>query len=521
MRLHIAVVSGSLDGPIVADLTHLAERCTWSHTLHGPRELTLSAPYRAADWASLSLLNGPLYVVATRAGRRRWAGRMAAPELEAGPDGSQITIRAYGLWEALNDLRYTALWSDTSVEGWEPAAASLGGILNNTIPDRWEIDTNNRLYIAPKKGELFGATAYAGATAVGALYYLRPSQSLRSIEYLSFTFDVTVPSADWKADMIRLNDDLTYAGSVVWTQTGSGAGGYSGAITGCGGLALRLFYTAANAAFAGESGTAYVLITDIRVRGDNTTSVYADAVAADIAADYDALNPGVLASATPVATNPGYDLTDLLFEDEEATTVINTVARRGDGAGTIYVAGVNADAYLYLHPVGTNGRTWYVDVADVRIGADREEVANQIYATYEDAGRRTLRTAVATDATSVARYGYTRQGVVEARTTSATRAEEFRNLTLTDRAFAPGESDLTFDRAYSVSGGLVDLDEILPGDTIVIRNLSLAVTLGASEIDRARSSRITETRYDPLIHKLTVVPETPLPRLDVLLAQLG
>jgi hypothetical protein len=283
-------------------------------------------------------------------------------------------------------------------------------------------------------------------------------------------------------------------------------------------LEFSLYYNNAIPATHGQDTGAYFLsITNLRIKSTTAATVTADAVVADLAARIEALNPGTLASATPLATSPGLDLRDLIYEDAAPTAILAQLALWGNGAGTVYAAGIDKDGYLTFQPRGTGGRTWYVDVDNVEITAARGELANSVYATYKDASGRVLRTAVATDAASVTRYGRTRQRVIAADTTSATVAGQIRDVALGDSKVVPGAASFTIRYCQASSGGRADPALIRPGDTLVVRNLPL---LGSgAEIDQLRAWRVGERTYDPITRRVSVSPEERLPRLDVLLGQ--
>lgn len=126
--------------------------------------------------------------------------------------------------------------------------------------------------------------------------------------------------------------------------------------------------------------------------------------------------------------------------------------------------------------------------------------------------------AVSSDAGSVGRYGYTRRRAVKADTTVAARAEEFRNLVLADGATAAPSGEFTVRRILTMSGGRGSIYDVRPGDELTVRNLPFAGVAGV-EVDRLRTMRLSEVTVDPIRGQLTLTPETPLPRLDVLLAQ--
>ena len=469
---------------------------------------------RVNNWVGLFSAKGPLFVVVSRNTQILWVGRMISPELVTGEDGSKIIISAYGLWESLNDIPILTNWSSTSVQDWRPLNALDRSL---RLPERFVIDNNNRLFIGLKQGQ-----SYSNTTVFGALGYQKVDRGLRSLASISADVEHNLPSATWKIRVGRL-DTTNFTGTYTTLTTISGTGSVATTTINqtwsalCGSLIIDLFYDSAVATtYSGEDGERYVSLTNIRVKTTTDSTVVASAVTSDIASTVNAVNSFIQSTAT--TTNPGYDLTDLVFADESATTALNRIASYGDGAGTVYVAGVDNYGYVYLRPLGDGGRVWSVDIADLNVSSDREKIANSVYAVYKDAGGRVLRTSTTTDADSIARYGYTRRAAVSVDTTNQTRAEQWRDTYISDNATAKGSAKISFNRVYTLTGGAARLTDVMPGDTISIRNLPFSFNSG-DEIDRVKSFRVTETEYDAIENRLTVTPETPLPRLDVLIAQ--
>ena len=72
---------------------------------------------------------------------------------------------------------------------WRPV---LPTELATRAPERWEMDTNNRLYMAPRKDEVFGTPNYYASD----LTYETPVGGERLITTVTFTYTFTA-SSDW------------------------------------------------------------------------------------------------------------------------------------------------------------------------------------------------------------------------------------------------------------------------------------------------------------------------------------
>jgi hypothetical protein len=246
--------------------------------------------------------------------------------------------------------------------------------------------------------------------------------------------------------------------------------------------------------------------------------VLASTIAPALVAEAAALNPGALSDDLTQIASTALDLTDAVYEDALPADVLDDLAARGDGAGGQIETGVDERGRAYFRPRGSVARTWYVRLEHMELERPISAVENQVYATYEDvSGVRTRRTAVANDTISQADYGLVRVGTVAAKTSNATLAASIRDLALSDRADPQPAASIGIRQIETANGAIVSGDRVRPGDTITIRNLP-ALSAGTF-VDRIRSFTVSEMTYDAMTGRADVVPETPLPLLDVLIAQ--
>jgi hypothetical protein len=241
-------------------------------------------------------------------------------------------------------------------------------------------------------------------------------------------------------------------------------------------------------------------------------------IATALRAEAVALNSGTIVDdLTPIAPTT-MDLTDAVYEDALPADVLDDLAARGDGAGGQIETGVDEFRRLFFRPKGSAARTWYVRLENMELERPISAVENRVYATYDDpASERARRTAVANDPLSQADYGLIRVGTVAAKTSNATLAARIRDLALSDRADPQPAASIGIRQIETANGAIVSGDRVRPGDTIVIRNLP-ALSAGTF-VDRIRSFTVSEMTYDGMTGRASVVPETPLPLLDVLIAQ--
>jgi hypothetical protein len=245
--------------------------------------------------------------------------------------------------------------------------------------------------------------------------------------------------------------------------------------------------------------------------------VYADEIVKDIVSAVSTQNSTQLLPDTSQVTSPALDLFDEVYEDAVPRDILDHLITLGDNA-TIpnqWEWGVTGLRQLYYRVAGAVAQTWYVDVSGIQVQRSLEQLANSVYAVYQDASGRTLRGAVSTDSASVTRFGITRVTPAAASTTSLTQANVLRDATLADDADPPPRFGLTFSAVYNSVGGRVPLWMPRAGDTIVIRNLPPTISVN---IDQIRSFRIARTSCDLIARTLTIEPLVPLPSVQALIA---
>lgn len=511
MKLAIQVFE-SPTGPLLADWTHRAVGARFSTGAHGFESLQTTVPMPQAEAFQWYDRQGLPHVVCTGAdGMTAFEGRLE--DIAIVPDGLQVV--ALGYWRALADRPHTALWSDTMTTSWRPLTEAER---TDAHPKRFTFDTQDRLFIAPRKGEQFSPTV------IGYLALPPLSVTNRNLRTLEFTYAFKAP-ADWTFRASRRTAAWALNAHIV-SVVGNGAeqtaivnastvpGSVFAATVA---LTFSLEYTGAAANYTGETGTdVYVKITGVRVKSSNATTLLASEIAAQMAALASTLNPTQLSSSTALVATTDVDLQNEVYQDELMSDVLTRLTRLGDSANRQYETGVWEGRRLHFRVRGSAGRTWYVDATALELERSLEPLANSVYAVYQATGGATVRSAASDDAASIARYGVTRRRALPARTTSSTQAASEVAAYLTDRKDPVPRAGLTFTKVFDATGARWPLWAVRAGDTLVIRNLS--PTLSTS-VDRIRTMRIAATSYDVGGDTLDVTPESPTPSLESLLVR--
>lgn len=571
------------DGPTgdqILDLTPYVRACPVARGVHGDSDvaLTLALPSLSQQLALIERYAVPWLEVHDATGVI-WAGRLE--DMQAASSG-QPALTAYGPWRALDDVRVTALWSDTRTDAWrlltEEEIASLR-------PAFYEFDTQERIFVGLQKN-----TTYQTAASFAFAVYTTPDRSSRDIQNIAFDVRIQLP-VGWIA---RIDGrDASYGSTVIaLTLNGTGATvrqSYCLPLSSARPLVGLLVFnnTGAPVTYAGENGQDYVALTNVRVTtqplavtttltagallgatsvtvasaanitvgqslylggtnpervtvtsvvgltigvtplaaakaiGDTARAqrVLASDIATAIAATVAALNPAQITAGAQLIQPSTVDRRDVLFQDQPATTLLEGLAAEEQLA-----VGVSRERLVYLRPrdQAAWAQTFAVDAASLTVGRTIEQLRNSIYGVYTDPDGRPLRTAAATNAQSVIRWGLTRQAALAVETTAVAQAAAFRDYALADSDDPAPQAAIAFTQLWTEDGAPAPLSALAPGDTLLIRNLPSSSAAG---IDDLAVVRVARTVLDPTAEDraavLTVELENPPAELEVALARIA
>lgn len=572
-------------GNLIADYSSRADGLSIATNEHGFAEASGEIPmglheaFQLYDRAPI-----PYMQISNEAATAMYQGRLEDVMIA----GDHVNVRAYGYSRSLSDAPYTALWSASSTAAWQ--ALNRDDRVDAFTAERYESDTNNRLFIAPQKNGTFGTTTVNKA---GFLGYRIPHGSSRQIVGISFDFTFVGIDANWVAG-VQTADSAWGGGAAVFSKTstaGTQTFSVNATFTANDALLFFLYRNAGDAVFTGETGDIQLKITNVRAvtstanrinitftaaraAGANVTAtctstarmyvgqklnvsnvagtvtetvtilsigsstqfnatfvssyasgdfiaahmIYADEIAKDLISVVSTLNPTQVSASTGLVQSPGIDLLSEVYEDRLPSDILDYLIGLGDNQATPrqWEWGVWEERRLHFRPRGTGARSWFVDISDLQIERTLSQLYNSVYATYQEASGRTLRTAATADSASVARYGLTRRQQIDADTTSAAQAGVQQAAALSDGKDPIPRAGLAFDAIYDSAGARWPLYMMRSGDQVTIRNLPPTLS-GA--LDRIRTFRIVRTLYDVIANTIQVEPESPLPTLAAMLAQ--
>lgn len=512
MRLGVGLYTPA--GALVFDCTGRAENVQFSTGEHGCEALSFNFRLPYLEARSFSERKTVYHAKVFAAGETIWGGRVDQMALVDG--GLKIT--ALGHFNALGDVPYLALWSDTEIKNWqelnEVAVSS-----NNSI-DAYEAKFNEEIYVAPRIGE-----ALTSSTRHYVGWHI-PNGSARFVSTITFTYEFLAPNATWlwrlRANTGAASFNSAWSGGSITTHSLAGSGVLqTGTVTitpaaSTQGLFFELLYNSAVATtLTGTTGAScYYKVTNVRIKTTSAVTVTAQEIAQDILASLVAVNANELSSSTALIGNPNVDIRQLVAEDADMRAVLDDVAKLGDGSGNLWTTLVWADKRLVLEQRGSTGRTYYTDVEDVEITkAINDGLFNSVYTTYQTAGGDGVRTTTGSNTPSINDYGLTRRKALKSQTDNVTEANNARDVFLARHQVAVPKASIEVKRIYDKNGRWVPLYLVRAYDTVVVRNL-LATS---QSTDKLRVFTLAGTSYDADDDKLTITPESPVDGLQSML----
>jgi hypothetical protein len=505
------------NGTMLYDFSSKAENVTFTTNEHGFGDCSFFIPLTLAESFALYDRVGLQHVLVSDGAATVWEGRLEDVAIVNGG----INLRAFGYWRALSDMDQTAFYSIKSISAFSPILETVA----NRAPQLYAMNNGDndggvtRLFVGLVKGNV-----YATGTDVGGYHYQTPAGSNTKIAYVSFDYKYNLPT-DWVARASSWDagftseqvSDLTTTGgtNAAWPNTNSATWTLAASRTM---LGFEIFNGSGSPyTMAGETGSFKLHVTNIRITYA-APPIYASTIVADLAALVNYGNSAQLSSSTLLVESPGTDLTDQVFEAITPADILTSLAALGDSATppNVFEAGVWEGQVLHFRQRGKYGRAWYVDASALEIERTIDTLYNRVIASYTGDSGINKRTAHADNNASMLRYSLVRQHILNVDTSDITQAGVYRDASLQDTKDPAPRVAVTFDKLYDASGGLWPMWYCRSGDTITIRNLPPTVS---ADVDRIRTFRVSETSYEANTNILSVTPELPQNRVEVLLAR--
>ena len=497
MRLALQVYRDATRAELVADLTAVATNVIMTVGRHGYLTLEFEIPAGFLD--ALRWYEQPALHIYLNAGTFPvWEGRLE----DVAPVPGGVRLTAYGYWRSMFDLPYTALWCHSRYNEWFlPTDDDLAG----RAPEKYVSDVNSRLYSTCLSGESY----VNGADALG--FILRaPHRGENDVLQIDFDYDFDMPT-DWRFQVVVWDFDL---GSFNIEDTVASAGSN---LTGSKSLTLTSGYDAVEILVynntgglstpSGDTGTNYLKITGVEVRGTTSANVYADEIAEAIITFITGTNSSQLSDSTTLIESPAVDLLHEVYEDRWPGDVLIDLAQRGDNQSPpqLYEVGVMEGQRLYFRERGSEAQTWsIVNAVRQDITRSLEALRNSAYGLYQDENGNQRRTANSSDASSVDQFGLTRRRPVQVSTTSDTEAQTARDTAIENEKDIIPQAEIEVMWVLASDGGLSPPWMPRPGDIMVLRDLPPAQS---RIVDRVRSFWLDMLVYELDTGIAGLVPE--------------
>lgn len=475
---------------------------TFAYDQHGCADMTAMLDIsRRTAYQLYDQANTP-YVSMCYYGSPIWAGRLMEPTISSA--GARLV--AAGYWDMFKDTPYTGLWSMTKYTEFKPITWRQ---LSNRADNSYALTHNaDQLFLSLNKG-----AAFTNASSRGSLYYEIPSASARNMVAISFDWAEDLP-ANWVMELASWSAGFT-GGTVVYSRTATGLGGTGTQNLTFTGRPLISFtiYNNTGALYTNTSETNryYLAIRNLRIKTTTASTVLGSAIASSVVSFADGVNPILAAS---YATTSTLDLKDEVYEDQYPAAIIDRLAKIDNVR-----AMVDENRAFWYGPLAS-GR-WLLDAADLEIQRPLDRVSNSVYAVYQDADNRNIRTAASVDSFSVSRYGITRGKALSVQSTSSSQATTQRDTELSDTANPAPRAGIPIKRILDSQGRPALAHQPRPGDLAVIPALPPSISAEADQIRSFIIGRVEVTLERGKRPTTVIEPNEPTPNLVTMLARIA
>lgn len=246
--------------------------------------------------------------------------------------------------------------------------------------------------------------------------------------------------------------------------------------------------------------------------------VYPDEIIDDCVTTLNALNATQVNADLGSIQSQAIDIDQAIYEDQYPTDIINDLIAKSDDQTPPrqWVAMVYNNQTLIVRPRGS-GYDWFTDITSLDVVRTLTQLYNSVYAVYKEPNdQRSLRTAVTTDADSVAKFKITRRKPILVETTDSVQATKIRDSVLALQTDPVPRANVELDRIYDKFGNPFPLFMVRADDTLTLRNLP--PTLG-NVYDKIRTLVIVRTNVDLLRNTIQLDLESATPNIEVQLAK--
>lgn len=412
-------------------------------------------------------------------------------------DGDEIEVWALGwVWLAGNDV-HNRIYCDTRTNEWLGSETPDGSFR----PDRFDLDTNDRLSFSPRRYVDYLANDYT------RLRYTFPFGEAATRFVASY--EIALPSS-WPGKLELRDSD----GNVLWSQSATGTGSLDVTTTGTPTYFETRFYVTTAGESTAEPDTVYGRLTGVKVYSVNVQTLDMAVIARQV---LDTLVAHGISRDNTQIRSTGLALEPSAFDrDMTVDDVLCWCAQFGDAHGRPVAWGVRLDdtRRLFVEPIGVQTVRYVVapGCASLERGGDWGESAQVAYGIYANDSGRTLRTADLSDQAAIARlHGYRRQAINVTGSTDGDRVSGLVQMWLDENSEPlTSGSFILQGGAHTPRGVYVPYDEITPGGLVQVREWrAVEVSLSAADFrDRTTTFPLAGVRVDEDAQTAELIPNT-------------
>lgn len=401
------------------------------------------------------------YPVVMRKGPFRvlFSGQIVRIFERTGSQGGEIEVWALGWVHTATADAHNYIYCDTRLSLWTSSEEPTGSFQ----PARFDWDTNERLYLKPRRGVDFDADDYT---------YLRYTFQFGEVA-TRFVADYDVAFPDSWPGKLEVRDS---GGSVLWSAIATGTGSIDVTTSGSPTYFEVRFYTTAAGENTAEDDTVYGELTNVKVYSLNVSTLDANPIADDIVELLSDAGHG-LSDDTRKIESPGLALEPAAFDtDMTPAQILTWCCQFGNSDGDPLAWGVTMDdrKRLFLETPDLTTIKYIVKPsrATLERGGDWGESAQKAYGVYTDDQGRVQRTSDRTGQAVIDKLGgyYRRVPIQISGMTDETGVLNAVDLWLDEN------SDPKVSGSFAVQGGVwapsgrfVPFDEIVPGGLVQVQ----------------------------------------------------
>jgi hypothetical protein len=412
---------------------------------------------------------------------------------------------ARGFIYLLEKVRIYDLWSTADYSKWSILKPEE---FVSSRPDSYNIDKDNRLYMAVKGDTDYSVESYG--TKVAFINIRRKNSSSRRITTTAFRYTYTATGS--ALAVLQTRDNSFGSANSWWIASTFGSGIVTTHNPTETNENIHFGFRPQTGIFLGDDGDQFLQVSGLRIGSTISISgnrLYGDEIIRGTLSGV-VTNVGFINPTTSLLQSPQIDIIEADYDGVTALDVIKDVIDKSSIYGKWEAVMYNNRA-LQFKPKGTKNRTWYVDGSELEFEKDVDSIINTVRIKYKRNEIDTY-TEEVREQSSIDLYGFASQGVESVDVTASGLAQIAAEAYLTDNAYIKLEASLTACKVKDRSGAMYPPSFVRKGDRIVLQNIPISISLG-EEI----SFICAKTIYTEESNEVEIMPDNPTPTLMLFL----